>query len=159
MDFRVLGPVEVWSDGRRLDLGGRRRRGLLALLLLHAGEAVPAERVIEELWADEAATISAKTLHAHVSRLRAALGAGGDEAGAGRIVTTPGGYRVVLEAGELDLRRFEELCAEGRRALAAGRPDRAAERLDAALAEWRGAPLSDLAYEPFAQGLGVDERP
>src|SRR5687767_9406824 len=115
MDFRVLGPVEVWSDGRRLDLGGRRRRGLLALLLLHAGEAVPAERLIEDLWGDEAATISAKTLHAHVSRLRAALGAGGDAAGAGRIATTSAGYRVVLEPGELDVRRFEELCAEGRR--------------------------------------------
>ena len=57
----------------------------------------------------------------------------------------------MLEPGELDLRRFQELCAEGRRALAAGHAERAAERLGAALAEWRGAPLCDLAYEPFAQ--------
>src|SRR5215218_8722795 len=70
VDFRVLGPVEVVNEGRSLDLGGRRRRGLLALLLLHAPEALTAERLIEELWADEAAGISAKTLHAHVSRLR-----------------------------------------------------------------------------------------
>jgi DNA-binding SARP family transcriptional activator len=151
MDFRVLGPVEVVSEGYSLDLGGRRRRGLLALLLLHAPEALSAERLTEELWGDEAGGISAKTLHAHVSRLRTALGAAGDAAGAGRIATTTGGYRIVLEPGELDLRRFRECCAEGRRALAQGRAERAVEQLGAALAEWRGPALCDLAYEPFAQ--------
>src|SRR4029453_928511 len=51
---------------------------------------------------------------------------------------------------ELDLERFERLCADGRRAMAAGRPERAAARLRAALDEWRGPALADVALEPFA---------
>src|SRR5215213_347581 len=35
--------------------------------------------------------------------------------------------------------------------LAAGNPDRALAALERSLALWRGAPLADLAYEPFAQ--------
>ena len=52
--------------------------------------------------------------------------------------------------GELDLKRFETLCEEGRRALAAGDPERAAGRLRAALAEWRRPALDGLSFEPFA---------
>ena len=56
-------------------------------------------------------------------------------------------------AGELDAERFEQLVAAGRRALAAGHPERAAVVLREALGLWRGPPLAELASEPFAPGV------
>jgi len=55
VDFRILGPVEVWVEGRPLALGGLRQRALLALLLMHAGDAVSQDTLVDELWAGRAA--------------------------------------------------------------------------------------------------------
>ena len=52
MEFRILGPLEAWDEGRELSLG-RKPRALLAVLLLHANEVVPADRLIDELWAED----------------------------------------------------------------------------------------------------------
>ena len=52
MEFRVLGPLEVSSEGGLLDLGGAKQRAVLTLLLLHANEVVPIDRLIDELWGD-----------------------------------------------------------------------------------------------------------
>ena len=52
MDFRILGPLDVLDGGEPVALGGSRQRALLALLLLHAGEAVSSDRLIEALWGD-----------------------------------------------------------------------------------------------------------
>src|SRR5918992_776050 len=145
VDFRILGPVEVRVEGRPLVVAGGRQRALLAALLLHAGEPVSRERVIADLWGERPPDGAVKTVQAVVSRLRRALG--GEAA---RLVSSAAGYRLRVEPDELDLSRFERLCADGRRALAAGRHERAAARLGAALAEWRGAPLADVALEPFA---------
>jgi DNA-binding NarL/FixJ family response regulator len=59
----------------------------------------------------------------------------------------------VLEAepDEIDMLRFERLAREGRRSAEAGDAATAAELLCEALGLWRGAPLADFAYEPFAQ--------
>ena len=146
MDFRILGSVEARADGRALELAGPRQRAVLALLLLRGGGPVTQDRLVDDLWGEESPAGAVKTLHVAVSRLRRALGAEG-----GRLVSTPAGYKLSLEAGELDLERFESLCEEGRRALRAGMADRAAARLGSALAEWRGPPLADLSFEPFAQ--------
>ena len=145
MDFRILGPVEVRVEGRPLVVAGGRQRALLAALLLHAGEPVSRERVIADLWGERPPDRAVKTVQAVVSRLRRALG---NEAA--RLVTSHAGYRLRVESDELDLARFERLCEDGRRALAAGRPERAAARLRAGLEEWRGPPLADVAFEPFA---------
>ena len=48
MEFRILGPLEVWSDERRVSLGGSKQRMLLALLLLHRNEVVSIDRLVEE---------------------------------------------------------------------------------------------------------------
>jgi DNA-binding SARP family transcriptional activator len=145
VDFRVLGPVEARAEGRPLALAGARQRALLAVLLLRGGEPVSRERVIADLWGERPPDGGVKTVQAVVSRLRRALG--GEAA---RLVSSAAGYRLRVEPDELDLGRFERLCGEGRRALAAGRHERAAARLQAALAEWRGPPLADVAFEPFA---------
>ena len=91
MEFRILGPLEVIHDGRTLDLGGARQRALWAVLLLHRRVPVSSDRLIEDVYGDRAPPSAAKSLQAHVSRLRKALG------GDGRVLTRGGGY--VLEAG------------------------------------------------------------
>ena len=72
MEFRVLGPLEVVDGDRAVELGGPRQRALLAYLLVHANEAVAAERLVEELWGGSAS--GANALQVSVSRLRKALG-------------------------------------------------------------------------------------
>jgi DNA-binding SARP family transcriptional activator len=146
MDFRILGPLEVLNEGRAVVLGGSKQRALLALLLLHANQTLTPDRLIDELWAERPPPTAAKALQAHVSRLRKALAAAD-----GLVVTRAHGYELRLDPGCLDAHRFERLVGEGRGALATGRPEQALATLQNALALWRGPPLADLAYAPFAQ--------
>ena len=77
MEFRILGPLEVVDDGRKLALGGVKQRSLLALLLLQPNRVVSRDRLIDELW-DTAPPETARTaLQVHVSGLRKSLGASG----------------------------------------------------------------------------------
>ena len=152
MDYRILGRLEVHDDGREVALGGEKPRALLAILLLHRNEAVSADRLIDELWGESPPASATRTLQAYVSRLRKALnGNGAASAAAGSVVTQGHGYVLRVAPGELDLERFSELAERGREALAAGEPGPAAELLREALGLWRGPPLADFAYEPFAQ--------
>ncbi|HEY7076322.1 MAG TPA: winged helix-turn-helix domain-containing protein, partial [Solirubrobacteraceae bacterium] len=70
LEFRILGPFEVLEDDRRLVLGGPRQRALLAILLLHRGEVVSSDRLIDELWGERPPATAAKTLQGYVSHLR-----------------------------------------------------------------------------------------
>ena len=150
MDFRILGPLEVLDEGRSLALAGSKPRALLALLLLHANETLTTDRLIDELWGERAPAGAAKTLQMHISRLRKAL-AGSDGSGrASPIVTRERGYELALDPEQLDSHRFERLLARGRAELAGDRADSAVRAFEEALALWRGDPLADLAYEPFA---------
>jgi DNA-binding SARP family transcriptional activator/ABC-type branched-subunit amino acid transport system substrate-binding protein len=153
MEFRILGPLEVSQEGRRVDVGGRKQRALLASLLLHANEVVSQDRLIDELWGDKPPTTAAKTLHAHVSRLRKTLN--GDEDSTahlrGPLETRGPGYVLTIEPGQLDADRFQSLLEDARRALARGEPSAATKNAEEALALWRGPALSDFAYESFAQ--------
>jgi DNA-binding SARP family transcriptional activator len=146
VEYRILGPLEVTANGRAVPLGGTKQRALLAVLLLHRNAVVPTHRLVEDLWggSDDAPAAAAKTVQVHVSRLRKALG---DAA----LETRAGGYALNVETASVDLFRFEELTREGRRLLAAGDPAAARAAFAEALALWRGPPLADFAYEPFAQ--------
>jgi YVTN family beta-propeller protein len=161
MDYRILGPLEVCDRDRTVELGGEKQRAVLAMLLLHASEVVSADRLIDELWGQRPPPGAPKALQAHISRLRKAIDnhrADPREAGGlsgapptAVLVTRGHGYSLVVEPGELDVDRFRGLVEEGRQAMATGDAPRAAEALRAGLALWRGAPLADFAYEPFAQ--------
>jgi DNA-binding SARP family transcriptional activator len=151
MDFRILGPLEALDGGRVVGLGGARQRALLAVFLLHRGETLSTDRLIDELWGERAPATATKSVQVYVSRLRKALAEGDGDAVAGVIVTREHGYELRLDPERLDAHRFERLVAEGRSDLAAGRPKPAASALEGALSLWRGPPLADLAYEPFAQ--------
>jgi DNA-binding SARP family transcriptional activator len=144
MEFRVLGPLEVWGDDGETFLGGPKPRGLLALLLLNANEVVPTDRLIDELWGDDAPDDAAAALRVNVSRLRSAL--------SHDVVTTRSpGYAIRVDPDQLDLHRFERLVDEGRSLLSRGLSADASERLREALSLWRGPALADFAYESFAQ--------
>jgi len=149
VEFRILGPLEVCSEGRAVPLRSSRQRTLLAILLLHANEVVSTERLFDELWGERPPATAAKTLQMHVSHLRKLLGHAGHADGP--IVTRAPGYAIEVGPEQFDLRRFEELSAGGREALDAGDPAAASEGLRVALGLWRGPPLADFAFEPFAQ--------
>jgi DNA-binding SARP family transcriptional activator len=144
MDFRILGPLEVDDGGRPVKPGGARQRALLAILLLHRGEVVSAERIVEDLYGGRPPPTASKSLQAHVSRLRKSLGDA-------RLMTHGRGYLLVTGPDEVDADRFVGLYDTGRAALDAGDAGRAEEALADALGLWRGTPLGELAFEAFAQ--------
>src|ERR671937_1062817 len=116
MEFRLLGPLEVWDDGRPLSLGGTKQRALLAILLLRANEVVSRDILIDELWGERPPASAAHSVEAYVSRLRKTLHA--DRTGEPILVTRAPGYMLRVGFEKLDLHRYERLLEEGRRALA-----------------------------------------
>jgi len=148
LQFRMLGPLEAWRDGRLLRLGGDRQRALLALLLVHANELVRTEQLVDELLAQAVSDGAPNTARVAVSRLRRVL----EDGDAGRVLLTrPGGYLLKIEPEQIDAACYERLLADGRRLLGAGDAASAAARLREALALWRGPPLADLALLEFVQ--------
>jgi predicted ATPase/DNA-binding SARP family transcriptional activator len=143
LEFRILGPLEVLREGEALEIGPRRHRALLALLLLSANRVVSADRLIEDLWAGRPPSGAAKTLRSYLSRLRTVLG---DEV----VRSQAPGYLLEMEQDQLDAHRFERLLAAGRSARARGDAVDAAAFLREGLALWHGGALADLAEEPFA---------
>jgi DNA-binding SARP family transcriptional activator len=152
VEFRILGPLEVLDGDRVLRLGAGQQQALLALLLLRANETISRDRLIQDLWGDQPPRTAAKALQGHISTLRRELEPDGEAGAASRVILTrAGGYELRVEREQLDLDRFERLRREGRSGLASGKPDTAAELLREALDLWRGPPLADFLYEPFAQ--------
>ena len=152
MDFRILGPLEVLDEGRAVALGGSRQRALLALLLLNLNETLSIDRLIDELWGEQRQAPPARRVHVQISRLRKALVPPRARAdGDGLVVTRDHGYALCsIPSGST--RTASSGCSPRAAAssppAARSAPSGAFER---ALALWRGAPLADLAYEPFAQ--------
>jgi len=148
LEFRLLGPVEAVIDGQPVALAAAKPRALLAVLLLDRNRVVSVGRLVEDLWGDEPPETATKALQGYVSQLRKALGAD-------RLLTKPPGYSLRVEAGELDLDRFERLLREGRELLGAGDSKAAAKRLAEALELWRGTPFAEFESEPFARDAGA----
>jgi DNA-binding SARP family transcriptional activator len=144
VEFRILGPLEVLDGGRVVSVGGRRKRAVLAILLLHLNRPISSERLIDELWGDRPPATALQTVRVHVSQIRKALGYD-------LLRTLPAGYALELDPVSLDAQRFERLAGGGRAALAVGEAASASALLNDALALWRGPALADFTYEPFAQ--------
>ncbi|MCE6999024.1 tetratricopeptide repeat protein [Saccharothrix sp. S26] len=150
MRFRVLGAVEAWADGTRVDLGSRKQRLVLALLLLEAGRPVSRDRIVDLLWPDDPPVSARNTVQALVSRLRAVFRSGGPE-----LLTEGSGYVLRVDPDDVDVHRFARLTAQAQES----DDERAVALLDEALALWRGDPLSDVASPEVARRLlaGVHE--
>ena len=138
LEFRILGPLEVARGDGPLELPAGKPRALLAVLLLHRGEVVSVDRLVDDLWGEQPPPTAAKNVQGYVARLRRVLGDGA-------LQTQAPGYALRVE--ELDAARFQALVEEARHE----EPAAAAPRLAQALALWRGPPLADFAYVPFAQ--------
>jgi DNA-binding SARP family transcriptional activator len=139
LEFRILGPVQAVRGGRELELGGPRRRAVLALLLVAAGRMVPAARLAEEVWRGCPPPGAAGTLRSYVSRLRTLLAPDAVLTGRG------GGYAIAVDPEQLDASRFERLVGAGRAALERGEAAVAANRFREGLGLWRGRALADVA--------------
>jgi basic membrane lipoprotein Med (substrate-binding protein (PBP1-ABC) superfamily)/DNA-binding SARP family transcriptional activator len=145
--FRLLGSLEVETGSGPIDLGPHKQRSVLAILLLHANEIVPTDRIIDLVWGDSAPRTAEHSVHMYVSQLRKAVA----DDGGSLIETHPPGYVIHVSADEVDYLRFERLVEEGLAALRAGDPRRARVRLELALDFWKGEPLSEFSYDEFAQ--------
>ena len=143
--FRILGPIEVdLEDGSSAAVPRGHALSFLALLLVHRGDAVHLDRVVDELWTGSGPKNAKNAVHVVASRLRAALGDG-------IVVSEAGAYALRLPPGALDADQFEERFRRGRETLAGGEPGEAAESLAQALALWRGEALAEVRDERFAQ--------
>ena len=148
MDFRILGPLEVRDGDREVRLRGGKQRALLALLLVNANRTLPIDRIVDDLWGDDVPESAQKMVQIHVSKLRKVLSPG-------VLHTRPPGYSLQLAPDDVDLFRFEQLVADSRTDLDAGRADEASAGFRRGLELWRGPALAEFASEPFAEVEGA----
>ncbi len=143
--FRILGPLEIRTGQGWAGIGAPKWRSLLATLLINAGQVVPTDRLIMELWGDDPPARATNLVSIYALRLRRLIG---DENGH-LLRTRAPGYQLSLEPGDVDASRFDELVRAGRQALAEQAPDRAADLLAEALGLWRGGALVDVPASPL----------
>ncbi len=129
LEIRLLGPLEIRDGDRTLAVTRQKPRALLALLALNAGRIVSRDRLVDELWGDEAPKTARHALENYVSQLRKLVG--------DSLATQAPGYVLRIDADAVDALRLERLVR--------GSP----EELRDALALFRGTPLEDV-EAPFA---------
>jgi len=132
----LLGPVELRRDGEPVPVPSGRPTELLARLALDAGTAVRSDRLIDDLWGDDAPATARNTLQSKVSQLRRALG------DPDALVGAAGAYTLTIERGSVDALEVEDLVAEVTRRRQADDPAGALEHAERALARYRGEVLA-----------------
>jgi DNA-binding SARP family transcriptional activator/class 3 adenylate cyclase len=153
--FRVLGPLEVLDDDRRVVIGGPKERLVLSLLLARVNSPVSVDALIDAVWGDHPPRTAERTVHAYVARLRRTLEPRRPRGEPSTVLATVGrGYQLRLDATQLDATRFEELARRGSDQLVSG-DDSASSTLRQALSLWRGE-----AYGEFreVQACGAEGR-
>jgi DNA-binding SARP family transcriptional activator/tetratricopeptide (TPR) repeat protein len=139
--LRLMGPLDLSSDGGEHDLGGPRQRVVLAMLALDANRVVPVERLIDAVWNTNPPTTARAQIQICISTLRKIFVDAKVEM---RIRTRSPGYQLDVPPGELDTEQFDALVATARTHTRAGRTSEALATLRTALALWRGTALADL---------------
>jgi len=143
MQVRLFGELEAVSEGAPVPVRGAKQRALLALLALQRGQPVSADRLIDVLWGDGQAANPANALQAQIGQLRRAFGAAA-------ILTSEAGYALAVGPDDVDVVRFGQLVAEGRRLAGDGEAALASAALGEALGLRRGEPLAEFAGTGFA---------
>ncbi len=145
-DFRVLGPVEVLSEGRAVDLGPRKQRAVMALLLTHAPRVVALDQIIDALWQDEPPSSATGTLQAYIFQLRKTLEPERSP-GPRRRSCAPAspGYLLEIDPDQIDSHRF----LKAMELAEAAPPGQVEKILNPALALWRGEPYTGLQDEEY----------
>ncbi len=147
MRFRLLGPLEIRAGEDWRGIGAPKWRSVLATLLIHPGQIVPADILINEVWGDAPPAKAANLISIYVLRLRRLL----EDADSTLLVTRAPGYQLRVGPADTDAQLFETMVRDGRRALAAGDPERAASQLAEALMLWHGSPLADVPPTPLVE--------
>jgi DNA-binding SARP family transcriptional activator/DNA-binding XRE family transcriptional regulator len=143
--LRVLGPLEAWRAGARLDLGPRRQRAVLGLLAVSPAELVRRETVIDALWGEDPPGTAVSLVQAYLSRLGRVLDPGRSlRDGNGLLVSAGSSYRLRVAAGQLDLLAFWQLVERARAVRSAGDATAACGLYESALKLWHGEPLADV---------------
>jgi DNA-binding SARP family transcriptional activator/CheY-like chemotaxis protein len=137
VEFRVLGPVEAYADGVRIDLGPRRRRFVLAVLALDVNRPVTVDRLIELTWPIDLPRTAEHAITVHMSQLRTTLAQ--VSAGTAEIVRKGRGYTLVAHPSSVDAYQFRTLVDNAR---TAADDTEAAALLDRALGLWRGEAMA-----------------
>jgi DNA-binding SARP family transcriptional activator len=140
VEFRLLGPVEVWIGDRRVDVGQPRQRGVLAALTADAGRTVSTEVLIDRVWGDTPPPGARRSLHAHITRIRRVLEQAGDEPVPLR--HGAGGYRLDCDPQQVDIHRLRGLLDLSRKPGCSAR--QRVELLRQAVPLWRGEPLAGI---------------
>lgn len=138
MRFTVLGPVSVADADSAWALPRSQARAVLGFLLLHTGQVVSADLLVEALWAGAEPRTGRNQVQAAVSAIRQQLRALGEP----NVLTTDAfGYRLSVARDQLDLLIFEDSVWQAH-ALIQDHPEQAVKALRTALALWQGPPLS-----------------
>ena len=152
MEYRILGPLEVVQDGTPVDLGSPKQRAVLAALVLESGRVVAAERLIDQVWGDDAPANVNASLQAYVSNLRRLLR---DDSVTSPIVRQAPGYRLDIADDRIDVQRFVAAADAAHSAVEARDWPGAVAAAQDALDLWRGDPLADLADEEWVRVAAV----
>ncbi len=148
MEVKLFGDFVVTRDGEPIAVRGDKQRALLALLALNRGAPVSADRLIDQLWGDGQPAKPGNALQAQIGQLRRTLGASS-------IITSEAGYSLAVGPEDIDILRFEQLVAKGRRLIEEGDLAVGSETLGEALRLRRGEPLIEFAYAEFAHSERV----
>ncbi|MEV0231595.1 BTAD domain-containing putative transcriptional regulator [Nonomuraea sp. NPDC050786] len=133
----LLGAFQASRGDLALPVRGARLQGLVVRLALAGGRAVEQGVLVDAIWPEDPPAGPAHALQSLVSRLRRSLGSAGD------VAQVAGGYRLDVDAADVDALRFEQLAAAGRDRLRAGDPNAAAAVLGEAVALWGDRPHAE----------------
>ncbi|WP_035847805.1 AfsR/SARP family transcriptional regulator [Kitasatospora azatica] len=137
MEYRILGPVQIWAAGQEDALGGTKQRTTFAALVVAGGRAVSDEYLSRLLWDQSPPNTAAAQIHTYASRIRRRLDPHTP------LLRSRAGYRLLAEEVPCDHVEFAHRTRDGLAALRAQEYARAAEQLTRALALWRGEALAD----------------
>ncbi|MFC1400696.1 MULTISPECIES: BTAD domain-containing putative transcriptional regulator [Streptacidiphilus] len=138
MQFNILGPLEAWSDGRRLELGGPIARRILAVLLLEPGKLLTVSRLVDAAWPDNPPTTASHQVRKAIADLRRRIPGGSDV-----LITDGPGYAIAAHT-PLDATQFDAKAREAKALIQQGRTEEATVLLGAAIALRRGPALSGI---------------
>jgi DNA-binding SARP family transcriptional activator len=139
----LLGPLEVTREGERVEPTSPKQRALLIDLLVHRGQVLGRDRLIDDLWGDDPPATAPGVLQNYVSQLRRALGTDA--------VRTVGSGYAAGDGLVVDVDELETHLERARAAHDGGDTEGVRQATIAGLALWRGDPLADVAFEQFAQ--------
>jgi DNA-binding SARP family transcriptional activator/Tfp pilus assembly protein PilF len=143
--IQLLGPVRAWRGEQELELGGPRRRAVLGMLAMRAGQAVSRSELIDGLWGEDPPASAVNSVHVYVAGLRRVLEPQRERRAPGQVLSAKSpGYLLRLEPGQLDAAALDQHLAQAPRSLAAGDLAAAARSLDAAHGLWQGAALAGI---------------